>query len=255
MAMFQRRLGKAPVKTDIRTLQLEYYLDADKLPIVPGVIDWGATQPKSWGAMLNDEIGDCVLAAQGHLVQLWTHNRPDGKMVTIPDSAVLQAYHDVGGYVPGQPSTDQGANMLDALKYWRKTGIGGHKIAAFVQVNPRHEAMVRAALWLFGGLYAGYSLPESASTQDLWDVSPEGILTGEYAPGSWGGHAVCHLSQDRSESRCITWGYVQPMTERFVRTYCDELYAVLSEDWFTAGKSVAGFDLSALTADLGIVTK
>lgn len=253
--MSPRHLGKSSPRIDYRTLHLERYLSLDKLPVVPSVIDWGATQHAPWGAMRNDEMGNCVFAAQGHLVQLWTHNRPDGAMVTVPDSAVVAAYSEVTGYVEGDPSTDRGAVMLEGLKHWRKTGIGGHKILAFATVNPKHEAMVRAAMWLFGGLYAGYALPDTARDQAVWIAPPSGNAIGKYAPGSWGGHAAVHSAHRRDGASCLTWGYAQPMTQGFVETYCDELYAVLSEDWLTNGKSLAGFDLQGLLADLGRVTR
>lgn len=237
------KLGKKPPRHDKRTLQLAKYLPST-LPIVPGKVDWTASQPKLWGEMLNNSIGDCAIAASAHLVQSWTHNRPGGEMLTIPDKSILAAYRAVGGYVPGRPETDNGCVMLDVLNYWRKTGIGGHKIAAFVQIDPKDQAMVRAAKWLFGGLYAGYWLPSSIEDQAIWDVVPGETET-------LGGHAVAELALNT----CITWGYVQPLTDRFRAKHCDELYACISEDWFTDGRTIAGFDLDQLRADLELVTK
>jgi hypothetical protein len=251
----QRKLGCEPKVTDERTLQLANYLRLDKLPVIPNTIDWGATQGKSWGVMRNDELGCCVLAGLGHLVQLHTHNRPNGRMLTVSDDAVVKAYQDVGGYRPGSADTDRGANMLKACKYFCKTGVGGHKALAFAEINPDHEAMSRAALWLFGGLFDAYDLPISAQSQDMWDSAPGGSATGDYKPRSWGGHAVVTLRQDRDTSACVTWGYVQPMTERFQKQYCRERYVFLSEDWLTNGESIAGFDKAALLADLQRVTK
>jgi hypothetical protein len=251
----QRKLGCAPKVTDPRTLQLANYVRLDKLPIVPTEIDWGANQPKPWGVMRNNDLGCCVLSALGHLIQLWTHNRPNGKMLTISDDAVVKAYQDVGGYVPGLPYTDEGANMLAACKYMCKTGVGGHRAIAFAEINPKHEAMTRAALWLFGGLYSGYDLPISAQEQEVWDTAPSGSTSGDYKPRSWGGHCTATMKQGRHTGTDITWGYPQPMTERFKLEYRVECYAFLSTDWLANGESIAGFDKAALLDDLQRVTK
>ena len=93
------------------------------------------------------------------------------------------------GYKPSDPSTDRGAVELDVLRYWRKTGVGGYKIDAFVALEPKNHLHVQAAVDLFGGSYIGLALPVSAQQQKVWSVPPGGP-TGTGAPGSWGGHAV-----------------------------------------------------------------
>lgn len=245
-----RLLGKKAPRVDRRTLQLADFVELAKLPIIPDTLHIGAKiQGNEWGAMLNDQYGDCVIAAAGHAVQSWTATAPGSLIETIPDLEILKAYCDVGGYVPGKPSTDNGCVMLDALNYWRKTGIGGHKILAFVQINPKHTAMVRAAAWLFGGLYAGLALPSSAQRQYVWDWVPGST------PGSWGGHAVYMHRVFRGGAGCVTWGYPQEMTDQFIENCCDELYAVASDDWFGFDKTIAGFNRDELLRQLEVVTK
>lgn len=73
----------------------------------------------------------------------------------------------------------------------------------------------------------------------------------QYAPGSWGGHAVPVLAYDSSGLTCITWGAKKRMTWDFFAQYCDEAYAPLSPDWLNAqGKDPQGLDVNALEADL-----
>ena len=43
------------------------------------------------------------------------------------------------------PDTDRGAVELDVLRYWRKTGIGGTKIDAFMALEPKNHLHVQAA--------------------------------------------------------------------------------------------------------------
>src|SRR5438105_13699169 len=128
-----RRLGKQPPKHDRRTLQFGKYVN--KLGPIPRMYDW-IWGINSWPMDLNDSIGDCVPAAMAHHLENWTFHSRGGAMM-LPEAAVLQAYEDIGGYVPGRPETDQGCNMLDALRYWMRTGIGGRTIQAYVRSEER----------------------------------------------------------------------------------------------------------------------
>ncbi|MGB6874974.1 MAG: hypothetical protein WBD87_02970, partial [Candidatus Acidiferrales bacterium] len=80
-------------------------------------------------------------------------------------------------------------------------------------------------------------------------------LRGQSAPGSWGGHAVPVLAYDSDGLTCITWGAKKRMTWAFFAQYCDEAYAPLSHDWFSAqGIDPSGIDFAALSADLHQLT-
>ena len=54
----------------------------------------------------------------------------------------------------------------------------------------------------------------------------------------------------RANLECVTWGRVQQMTAQFYAKYCDEAWAILSPEMLKAGKSLEGFDLAQLQADL-----
>ena len=82
------RLGRKAVKTDSRTLRLNRYL-LTELPAPPDAVDWtkGIT---NFGMMLNDQLGDCTVAALGHAIQVWTANsRVEG---TVTDQVIESAY-------------------------------------------------------------------------------------------------------------------------------------------------------------------
>jgi len=241
----QEKLGKKPARHDARTLQMANYLE---LPAFPTSRDWTSKAATGWGMMLNDQLGDCTCAAVGHIIQAWSANAGP-KEITLPDQAILKAYEAVGGYKPGQPGTDQGAVELDVLKYWRKTGVGGYKIDAFVALEPKSHQHIEAAVDLFGGAYIGLSLPVSAQKQTVWSVPPGGA-NGTGAPGSWGGHAVVVEAYDLHGLTCITWGQKKRMTWSFWDTYCDEAYATLSELWAGNKPAPSGFNLAQLKADL-----
>lgn len=244
-----RRLGKGPVKEDPRTLMLSKYVGAVTPP--PASVDYLTGVP-AWGMFKNDTLGDCTCATTGHYVQQWTYDAAKNE-VTISDSDIVVAYSAVSGYDPQTGANDNGAVELDVLNYWHKTGVGGHKIAAFVKVTPSNHDQVKQAVNLFGGVYIGLGLPISAQNQvgSLWTVT-----TGADAEvGSWGGHAVHVGAYDADGPTVITWGAPQKMTWEFWDKYVDEAYAVLSEDWLNDGKDPQGLDLATLTTDLANVGK
>ncbi len=247
------KLGKRPARIDRRTLRLEQYLNPAQLPPLPDECSWADKIPAGgWPMMANDQLGDCTCAAAGHMIEAWTANT--GQPFTPADADIVAAYSAVSGYNPQTGANDDGAVELDVLNYWRQHGIAGHPIAAYVAIDPRNVDHVRAAIYLFGGIYIGLSLPLSAQNQRVWSVPFFGAW-GHGSPGSWGGHAVPNLAYDANGMTCVTWGALMRMTWAFFHTYCDEAYAVLSADWINqqAGKSPAGFDLATLEADLNEV--
>lgn len=245
----QMKLGKLAPRHDPRTLQLARYL-TPALPKPPASVAW-SSKVRSWPMYLNDSLGDCTCAAAGHMVQAWTADG-QSKEIDITDAQVLKAYEAVGGYRPGNPSTDNGAVELDVLKYWKSHGIGGHKIGAYGSVDPLKIDLVRTGIFLFGGLYIGVALPISAQNQTTWDV-PAGGTHGDGATGSWGGHAIPVLDYDGKTFTCITWGAVKRMTVRFFEAYCDEAHPAISNDFLKSSKAPNGFDLAALNADLAAI--
>ncbi len=84
---------------------------------------------------LNDRLGDCVVAAGYHFKGLITGNL--GTEYIASQANILHDYEKIGGYVPGNPSTDQGCDMATAMNYWAKTGFAdGKKIVAWMSVDP-----------------------------------------------------------------------------------------------------------------------
>lgn len=236
------KLGKLPPRVDPRTLKLQNYLKP-ALPPPPLQADWtyGITQP--YGMMANDSVGDCTCAAAGHAIQVWTAN--SGNEVTLSDDAVLAAYEAVSGYDPSDPSTDQGAVLLDVLKFWRKVGIGGRTIHAFASVDPTNLDLVRNGIHLFGGLIIGIRFPQSARHQKVWTVVPGSPIEG--------GHAIALPRYWASGPFCITWGERQMMTWDFFQSYCDEAWAIISEDFMSGNVSASALDMDALHADLDMI--
>jgi hypothetical protein len=245
--MIPRMLGKLPPRHDDRTLQLSKYVEA--LPHPPAACDYTNKVP-SWPMYGNDTLGDCVAAAGGHMVEQWSYEA--GKPF-LPSQAEIVAFYQNSGYNPADPSTDQGWDLLSALKIWRTAGIAGHIIAAFLQLQTGNLEQLKQAVYLFGNAYIGLALPLTAQGQALWSVPAS--VTGDGAPGSWGGHCVPIVGYAAYKQTCVTWGALLNLTPAFYSTYSDEAYAVLSQDWVDKNaKAPNGFDLDQLAADLAEVT-
>lgn len=253
-------LGKLPPKLDRRTLKLAKYTTSELAP--PPLQAGYIAKVAKWPMMLNDVEGDCTFATVGHLIQVWTTNAtPPG---TIPSDADIQfGYSDLTGYDPSDPSTDNGAVELDVLNYWRQKGVGGHKIIGYALVNSKNIQEIKQTVYLFGGAYIGVSLPISAQADNIspdgrqtWAVPATG-LAGDGVPGSWGGHAVPIVAYDESKAVVVSWGSLVDVTWDFITNYCDEAYAVLSQEWVddNDGLSPSGLKMDQLTIDLELVTR
>jgi len=243
------KLGKAVARHDPRALLLASYI-APSLPTPPDSFDL-TKKVASWGMMDNDQIGDCTCAAAGHLIMEWTANAGK-KMVTPTDKQIVAAYSAVTGYNPVTGANDNGAQEVDVLNYWRQTGIAGHKIGAYVSLEPANHHHIMDSVYVFEGCYIGVQLPVSAKAQTQnhqpWSVPPGGS-TGDGKPGSWGGHAIPVMAYDARGVTVVTWGALQSMTWSFWEAYC--AYAILSNDYLTGKKTTPqGFNLQQLRADL-----
>lgn len=258
------KLGKRPVTLDRRLdpniLQFSNYRlrqgDLGKpvgtLPPAPSEVSWitklAAAEPLPM--YLNDQLGCCVEAAAAHMIQQWSYYA--NNYVQPGDADVLKAYEDVGGYVPGQPNTDNGTDMLQFLQYWQNTGLGGHKILAYMAVDWTNELEVQDAIELFGNLYVGIGLPVTAQGQNDWTVPDGGVYTDNGAPASWGGHCIPFVARSPLTATCITWGTTLKASHNFLADYMDEAFVVLSAEWILAnGLSPSLLNLPQLEADLG----
>jgi hypothetical protein len=241
-------LGKHPPKHDARTLSLTNYLRPGKLPPAPATVDFWS-KVSDWPMLGNDQLGDCTVAAAGHMIEQWTSYA--GTAFTPSDAEVVEAYSAVSGYDAATGENDHGAAMLDVLNYWRKQGVARHRILGYTALGSTAGASVREAIYLFGSLYTGFNLPRSAQQQTVWDV----ISVGDTEPGSWGGHAVPLVGYDADGLVAVTWGGLKRLTWAFLDTYCDEAFAVLSNDFInqTTRVNPDNFNLLALQRDLRIL--
>lgn len=217
-------------------------------PAVPQLVDW-ASRVTSWPMYLNDRLGDCTCAGVGHMIQAWTAYA--GAEVTLPDSDILSLYEAVSGYNPTTGANDNGAVEQDVLQYLHDTGVAGHKVVAFAQVDHTNRTEVKTALDLFGSVYLGIQCPESAQSQ---------FAAGQpwsYVPGSPidGGHAIVLQKMDDANYYIVSWGALIEMEPAFWENYVDEAWVVVTDDWLSKnGTSPTGLNLASLTAEFQSLT-
>src|SRR5258706_6371395 len=207
------KLDKHAARHAPRPLLLASYA-TPALPAPPPKLDLTTKMKGAWGMMDNDQLGDCTCAAAGHLIMEWTSNA-QSKMVTPPDQQIVDAYSAITGYNPTTGANDNGAVEVDVLNFWRQSGIAGHKIGAYMALEPTNHNHIMDSVFIFEGCYIGLQLPISAQAQvqnhQPWSVPPGGA-TGDGKPASWGGHAVSVVAYDSRGATVVTWGALQWMT-------------------------------------------
>ncbi|MHA6764667.1 hypothetical protein [Streptacidiphilus sp. PAMC 29251] len=242
------RGGRLPAEPARPHLKFAKYSKA--LGPAPASADW-LSQVSSWQMLLNDQLGDCTFAGTGHKIAGDTRYG-QGATQQITDQDALTGYEAVGGYRPGDSSTDNGCVMQDVLKYWQKTGVGGHKIAAYAKVDISNLDELKWAIALFGQVYAGFNFPDSAMDQfnagQPWDVVKGAKLDG--------GHCVTIGAFDADGLDVVTWGKRQRMTWAFFKKYFDEVWVALDDDFESAktGLDAQGWDRAQLGVDFTALT-
>lgn len=237
---------------DSRNLILSKYIDLNTLEDAPTAVNFADKKRTPWRRMGNWVANNCTCATAAHMIECWTANA--NKEDTVLTREVMEVYKALSGYDPETHNNNDGLYYQDVLKYWRKHGIGGHKIKAYTTVNFKDRNLVRTAVYTFGGAYVGLDLPNTIIKQELWDVKPGG-LTGDRAVGSFGGHAVNIVGYDENYIYIISWGKVKRLTWEFLETYGYVFYAVISEDFFNLGITPHGLNLKALEEDLMTISK
>lgn len=205
----------------------------DLTPHLSSAIDESAdyySRVVNWGMLGNDDWGDCTCASDGHIaIQQTAYGLGSAEAVSNAD--VLRVYAAIAGFnpgagPPGQNPTDRGATVQSALDYLRRKGINGFKIAAYGFVEPKNHDAVKHAIEEFGALSVGFNLPKSAlSANGEWTVVPGSPIDG--------GHCVMIAGFDADWLYAISWGELVRISWDFWDTYCEESWAIISEDWTT----------------------
>lgn len=244
------KLGKKPARPGAVRLKLARYAVAAALPPLPASFGHETgIGARDWGMLANDRYGDCVWAGAAHETMLLA--REAGNVVTFTDADVLGDYAAVTGFDPKVPVTDRGTDLQQAADYRRRIGIidargSRHRIAAYLALEPGNVEHLFAAAYLFGAAGIGLRLPDTALAQSehgrAWDVVAGATIEG--------GHYVPLVGRRPDGLHVVSWGAIQVMTEAFLKIYCDEAIAYVSQECLVNQKSPEGFSYADLISDL-----
>lgn len=246
------KFGRRP-PTQRPKVHLKSYLRA--LPTPPATSDYSARAGVVLSdVMLNDRLGDCVIAAGYHVVGLETGNA--GNTFHATQQQIVADYSAIGGYDPNNSdATDQGCDIPTALRYWQTHGMAnGTKIIGAVAIDPADKVEIMLAMYLFENLYFGVALPDQwispfpSGPGFKWDVA------GPADPSN--GHAFMGVGHDSIGVHIDSWGMLGVVTYAAIAKYCSaisggELHALLTPDQLAKGVSKApnGVDWQAIVSD------
>lgn len=240
-----------------RMLKLADYMKLAALPTPPTSLDLTSAAATPLANVYgNDSLGDCVIAGYYHVKGVETGNATPGGAFVATDAQILADYSAIGGYVPGDASTDQGCDEVTALDHWHDPGDqAGTKIAGYVLLDATNVQELQIALDLFGNHYFGVELPDAwispfpSGPGFTWDVAGD--------PDPNNGHCFIGAGYDTSGVLIDTWGMIGKLTYAAVAKYAaaangGQVYAILTPDQLAAGQTKApnGIDWTALQSDL-----
>lgn len=240
-----RRTGRKVrpmTQRDPRAFRLRRYLTVALAPPPPAIDH--ATRVAAWPMFLNNELGDCGPAGAAHQDQSWATYA--GRPIVITDAMVKSFYFAITGGV------DSGVYLEDMFAYWRKTGLAGDQIEAYVEAAAGDLTETKLAIQLFGSAGLGLSLPDRntfgpwTSRAPLQDYGPPNPLNGHYV-------MLPAYDDARGFFKCATWGALEDLSYEFLQAYNDQTMVALNDLMILpdTGQSPEAFDFARLQEDLG----
>jgi hypothetical protein len=246
-----------PISTGLRLSLRRYILSKGLIPTPPASCDYSEQAAKSLSNVYeNDSLGCCTISGVAHTIGILTGNADGGNPFVFTDQQIIALYSACGGYVPGDPSTDQGCDEVTVLNYWMNKGapVGSNKILGYLSIDATDIQQVQVAQFLFESLYSGLELPDAWTNNMpqqsgfVWDVA------GPPDPNE--GHCVVSCGFNAQGVQICTWGMTGTMTYAAVKQYWGQadggdLYVVISQESIAkaSAKAPNGFDWAQLVAD------
>lgn len=234
------------------------YMRLSQLPVPPDSFDYFAIANAAAEADIlgNDSLGDCTSAGACHLAEIYSAG--GGAPAVLTRAQAIAFYSLSTGYVPGNPSTDQGGDEVTVLTDWKLRGLDGkglHAIKDFIAVDGKNAAEVLAANWLFGGTYFGLELTDAMANTSAGNF--------EWKPGTANpndGHCVVGGGGDKVKGIKInTWALLGFLEMDAIAELCVEsaggtVFVPISQEWVNAAKGMApsGFDWQQLADDFDL---
>ena len=237
------KFGRRERKPGGTRIHFSDFVEHLAMPTIPSACDFS---PKAASVLAdiykNDSLGDCVIAGGYHILGVWTGNAT-GTPFHATGAQIIADYGPIGGYVPGDASTDNGCQLQDAIKYWTQHGFAnGTKLLGSVSVNARSVNDVKAVCFLTETLKFGVGLPDAwvdpfpRGNGFVWDVA------GPANPNH--GHDFIAYGFNAQGVLIDSWGLRGLITWAAVAAYAGpsangELYGLFTEDIRAKGQAVA----------------
>ena len=236
-------------------LKLEDYARMGSMPAAPSLLDLsGLAMACLIQVFGNNILGDCVIAGKGHVDGVWTGNANGGSPFIASEAQIEYQYGKIGGYVPGNPATDQGCNMQTALNWWvQNPGADGNKLEAWLGGSPANVPLTMSCVDLCEHTYLGMALPDAwispfpSANGFVWDVAGN--------PDPSNGHCIMAYGYNSQGLLICSWGLLGVLTWAALAKYCNnnaggEMYYMMSTDVLVKGQQTAtGIALPQLMAD------
>jgi len=248
-------MGRRRSEINQPSLQFELYAKTS-LPSAPPTCSYSLAAKLALVQMyLNDTLGDCVIACLGHMIGVFTANSGQPAFIFTP-AQIEALYSAIGGYVPGNPATDNGCDIQTMLRYAKSNGApnGSNQIAGSLALGT--DPMVyKSALYLFENLIFGVELP------DMWvnQLMPNGDgfnwpLAGPADPEN--GHCFLGVGYDELGVKIDTWDMIGNVTQPAIKKYVGhseggQLFTAISQETLNRaiGKAPNGLNWTQLVAD------
>ncbi len=246
------RLGRLPAKASTRALFLNRFSALDATP--PAATNfWPRRKAFPLRSFGNLQWGDCTRAKQA-IAAMRMERIEQHRTIKIADEEIIKVYQEMSDRLYG--GGDNGAYETDALDCWRRPeytfkdmGTANSPpryltIDAYLRLNPFDHDEMKRGLALAGahGLAVCLNLPLGFAyiePPNDWDYPAGTPLTGQWMPGSWGGHSMWARDYDEVGIWLVhTWDIPdQRITWRAAAAYLDEAHLVIdSFNWWRNAK-------------------
>jgi hypothetical protein len=248
------KLGKGEAVRPVGLLDLMTYAPSG-FPAAPATFGTLENlQAIAWGMDGNDTLGDCTIAGADHVIA--AENALLGTSDARPALSVLEAQYNV------LSPNDQGCVIATVLQTWRSQGLfqmpsGPNKITQYAPFNQRSKTEFLQVIAFTGNAYIGIACPQSAQQQFAKQVQTGQLVPWTVVKGSpiAGGHCIVAVGYTTEGLLCVSWGGVVLVTWAFITKYCDEGWALLTEELAEKGGDTLGLDTAQLDADLDALPK
>jgi hypothetical protein len=247
------KLGKGDAVRQVGLHDLMTY--STGFPSPPSTFgDLPALQAIEWGMDGNDTLGDCTIAGADHVIA--AENALLSTADPRPALSVLESQYSV------LSPKDQGCVIATVLQTWRNQGLfqmpgGPNKISAYAPFNQRSKTEFHQVIAFTGNAYLGIACPQSAQQQFAKQMQTGKLVPWTVVADSTvaGGHCIVAVGYTEAGLYCVTWGAIVLVTWPFLTKYCDEGWALITEEIIDKRGDTLGLNVTELDADLNALPK